>query len=123
MNDGGKLSLYERIGAAFLARAITEFYVRAQKDGIIGHFFINLDISHITAMQIDFATALLGGPRNYRGKPLGPAHKNLKLRPPHFGRRQMLLKEVLDEMGLDPELRDAWLDLEEQLKPVVTGSC
>jgi len=117
-----KQSLYDRIGPEFLAQAIREFYARAQKDLIIGHFFINLDINHIVAMQIDFATALLGGPRNYRGKPLGVAHRNLHLRPPHFGRRQILLKEVLTDLGLAPVLRDAWLDLEEQLKPVITGS-
>jgi len=115
-------SLYERIGREFLVAALTEFYQRAQQDGIIGHFFLNLDLAHITAMQIDFATALLGGPRHYRGKPLGPAHGALKLRRPHFGRRQVLLKEVLDEMGLAPDLRDSWLALEEQLKPLIMGT-
>jgi truncated hemoglobin YjbI len=73
----------------------------------------------ITRHQIAFATAMLGGPRGYRGRPLETVHHALAIRAPHFGRRQMLMREVLDEMGLAPELRDAWLAREEQLRPLI----
>jgi hemoglobin len=120
-------SLYDRIGAAFLEAALTEFYVRAFTDGIIGHLFFGHDRAVITRHQIAFATALLGGPRAYRGRALETVHYALAIRPPHFGRRQMLLREVLDEMRLAPALRDAWLAKEEQLRPLIlqpgTPSC
>jgi len=112
-------SLYSAIGAAFIEAAITEFYRRAFVDGIIGHFFVGKDQAAITAQQIDFATALLGGPKNYRGRPLASVHAELQIRPPHFGRRQVLMREVLLEKGLATELCDAWLALEESLRPLI----
>lgn len=114
-----RTTLYDKIGADTIVRAITTFYERAFTDMIIGHFFFEKDRADITAKQIAFATAMLGGPRNYRGKPLGLAHNDLDIRPPHFGRRQVLMAEVLDELGLAPELRDAWLELEESLRPLI----
>jgi hemoglobin len=112
-------SYYERIGAELIRQAITEFYRRAETDGIIGHFFFNKNLADIIAKQITFATAMLGGPRVYKGKPLGPAHASLDLRGPHFDRRQVLMAEVLTEMGLADELRDAWMELEERLRPLI----
>lgn len=113
-------TLYEQIGADLIGRCLTVFYERAFTDGIIGHFFFGKDRAHITNQQIDFATAMLGGPRRYRGKPLAVAHADLDIRRPHFMRRQMMMREVLDEMGVPAHLRDAWLALEENLRPLVT---
>ena len=113
-------TLYDQIGADFIRQSLTVFYERAFVDGIIGHFFFEKDRLHITEQQIDFATAMLGGPRRYRGKPLAGAHANLNIRRPHFMRRQVLLVEVLDELGLAADLRDAWLAVEENLRAVVS---
>lgn len=112
-------SLYERIGAELVERALTDFYVRAFTDGIIGHFFHGHDRENITRQQIAFATAMLGGPRLYKGRALEAVHHPLAIRPPHFGRRQVLMREVLDDQGLAPDLRDAWLAREEQLRPLI----
>jgi hemoglobin len=112
-------SLYDRIGEPALRAVITEFYRRAFADGIIGHFFVNSDIAEITAKQIDFASSMLGGPKRYRGASLATAHKPFLIKPPHFGRRQVLMAEVLAEIGVAPDLAKAWLDLEETLKPLI----
>lgn len=114
-----KSSLYDLIGPTFIANAVAEFYRRAFLDGMIGHFFFHSDINHITQEQILFATAMLGGPQQYRGKPLKSAHKPFVIRKPHFGRRQVLMREVLDDLGLAPDLRDQWLAMEDQLRPLV----
>ena len=113
------MTLFDRIGAPVVTAAITRFYERAFVDPIIGHFFFAKDRAEITRLQIDFATNLLGGPRHYRGRPLGPAHAALDIRPPHFGRRQVLMREVLTELALTDELAEAWLALEEQLRPLI----
>ncbi len=114
-------TLFERIGDELIRKAITEFYRRAQNDGIIGHFFFGKDLADITAKQIVFASAMLGGPRKYQGKPLGLAHKDLILRKPHFDRRQMLMGEVLEELGLAAELKDGWLAMEERLRALIVN--
>ncbi len=117
--SAGSPSLYQRLGDETIRRAIAEFYRRAFTDGIIGHFFFQKDLADITAKQTAFAIAMLGGPRGYRGKPLEAVHRPLPIRAPHFGRRQQLMKEVLAEQGVAPELRDAWLALEESLRPLI----
>jgi truncated hemoglobin YjbI len=117
-----KLGLYDQIGHAFIAKAVAEFYKRAFADVMIGHFFFNSDIQHITQQQITFVTAMLGGPSNYQGKPLKLAHKPFQIRLVHFNRRQVLMREVLTDLNLDPKLKDAWLALEDQFRQVIINA-
>ena len=115
------MTLYEEIGTEKVEKAITEFYRRAFEDGIIGHFFFQKDREHLTKMQIAFATSALGGPRLYTGKSLVEAHRPVKIRIPHFRRRQILMGEVLDELGLREDLKLRWLEIEESLRPLIMG--
>ena len=114
--------LYDQIGHALITRAVAEFYKRAFADVMIGHFFFKSDINHITNQQIAFVSAMLGGPLTYQGLPLKPAHKPFLIRPVHFNRRQVLMREVLDDLGLDPKLRDAWLAIEDQFRQVIINA-
>jgi hemoglobin len=115
--------LYEAIGDPVVRGVITEFYRRAFEDPIIGHFFFGKDREHITAQQIDFATNMLGGPMRYRGKSLHAAHEPFQIRGPHFARRQVLMRQVLDELTDLPEsVKAAWLKLEDQLKPLIVNA-
>lgn len=114
--DPPSKTLYDLIGHAFIANAVAEFYRRAFVDGMLSHFFFHSDIQHITKEQTDFATAMLGGPQNYRGKPIKAAHAPFTIRPPHFGRRQVLMTEVLTDLGLAEDLKAQWLALEEQFR-------
>lgn len=109
-------SLFEQIGEPFIQQAIKAFYDRAFADPIIGHFFFGKDHNDLTKKQVDFTIALLGGENRYQGKNLAAAHKDLILREPHFNRRQILMKEVLAELQLDPILAKSWLKLEERLQ-------
>ena len=68
------MSLYEQIGDELIREAISRFYDRAFSDLFIGFIFSKFDKSHLIEMQILFATAMLGGPKNYRGKALKTAH-------------------------------------------------
>lgn len=116
------MSLYDDIGKDFIERALTAFYDRAFKDGIIGHFFFGKDQADLTNKQIQFASRMLGGPEPYRGRAMIPIHRPFQIRKPHFGRRQILLREVLVELELEPRLIDEWLRLEDQLKPLIINS-
>lgn len=113
------MSLYDQIGEDSIRRALTNFYVKVFDDPMIGFFFFNHDRDHITSQQIDFVSGMLGGPRRYRGKPLPVAHYPLAIRPPHFARRQILLRETLSEVGVPSELIDQWLALEDELRPFI----
>ena len=113
------MTLYEEIGSVSINEVVTEFYKRAFEDVIIGHFFFEKERLAITKKQIDFATAMLGGPRSYTGQSLEQVHSNLGIRAPHFGRRQVLMAEVLKESGLTKEHSQNWLALEERLRPLI----
>src|SRR6185312_7155867 len=112
-------SLYARIGHETLQAVVTEFYARAFRDGIIGHLFFGRDRAELTRQQIDFVTALLGGPRNYRGRALESIHKPLPIRMPHVRRRLRILAEVLAETNLPPDVQAGWVAAEEALTPLV----
>ena len=109
------MNLYEQITEPIIKRAIEEFYKRAFVDPMICHFFVGKDILDITAKQQAFAIAMLGGPKNYQGRTLTDAHLPFTVKPPHFGRRQVIMKEVLNEMDIDSDATDAWLELEQNL--------
>lgn len=113
------ISIYDRVGEELLQAVITEFYKRAFNDPIIGHFFFHFDREKLTRQQIDFARAMLGGPNHYKGKPLRQAHQAFAISKPHFGRRQILMREVLEEFEVAEELRESWLEREEKLRPLI----
>ena len=113
--------IFHQIGAELIQKAIRLFYDRAFEDPMIQHFFMHSDKEHLIREQTLFATALLGGPRQYKGLPLEKAHEKRSIRLPHFRRRQILMGEVLTELGLEDELRKEWLRREETLRPLILG--
>jgi truncated hemoglobin YjbI len=119
------MNLYDRIcteaGRDQIEKIIRKFYERAFSDGIIGHFFFGHDHELLVARQTAFAIALLGGPSEYRGKPLATAHSSLGIRNAHFGRRQVLMREVLEEFQISAGIIDEWLEREERLRPLVVS--
>ena len=113
------MSLYIQLGEELISKIVTEFYVKAFADPIIGHFFFHNDRESITQKQISFALRMLGGPSPFKGKPLLGLHKPLAIRPPHFGRRQVLMAQTCNELGLAKEFVDEWMRLEETLRPII----
>lgn len=114
------ITLFDKIGPEFISKAITDFYIRAFQDPLIGHFFFNKDREELTSKQIQFTSKLLGAQSiNYEGKPLGEAHHNLRIRKVHFDRRQQVMRETLEELGLNQELSNAWLELERKLSSLI----
>jgi len=117
------MTLYDEIGAEFISKAIREFYSQAVNDPIIGHFFFNVDVEQLISKQIEFTSRLLGYKDSElaKSRPLKSVHQPLKIRGPHFARRQVLMSSVLDNLGLDSKLKKQWLDLEAQLKPLIVS--
>ena len=64
------MNVFQQLGAETITAIITEFYQRAMRDPIIGHFFFGHDHAQLLAGQLAFSIAMLGGPKNYRGRPL-----------------------------------------------------
>ena len=115
-------TLYDQIGKPFICAAVTEFYKRAFTDMIIGHFFFGKNHDELVDHQIHFTIAAFGGPRLYTGRALIEAHKDHSIRNPHFDRRRMIMRDVLQELGLEPHLRDAWLAQEEAFRSLIVNA-
>ena len=112
-------SIYQELGDKLIGELIDEFYRRAFEDPVIGHLFWGFDRASLSQSQTVFATAMLGGPAAYKGKSLDRAHRSLKINQAHFGRRQVIMSEVLRDFGLAEELAKEWLLREERLRPLI----
>ena len=116
-------TLFEGVGEQKLLEVITAFYDKAFKDPMICHFFFGKNQAHLTKRQISFSSVMLGSKNHsYTGKPLKKAHSGLPLKNPHFDRRQVLMRETLSEHGVCMEIAKKWLELEENLRPLIVNT-
>lgn len=114
---------YERIGGeAALRRVVGRFVDRFFADFIIGFLFEGKDRDRIVKNETALAAAHLGGPRAYLGRPIGPLHQALEINKGHFRRRHAILRQVLAEEGVPPEVIERWIATEQALEPVITTS-
>ena len=106
--------LVDRIGGPERLRAILDvFYARLVDDPIVGFFFFGKDLDEIAAGQWGFLMRAFGAAERFHGKNPLVAHVDL---PPilagHFDRRLVVLREVLEEEGVEEDDIEAWLKVE-----------
>ncbi len=116
------MSLYSKIGDETLKAILSKLYLRCFEDVMIGHFFFEKDHDKLLEQQFAFTSSMLGGPRAYTGRPLVAVHGDLHIRPAHFARRRVILKETMEEFGLEQPLIEAWLAHEERLRPLIMAT-
>ena len=114
-------SLFEQIGHDKLLEVINTFYDKAFLDPIIGHFFFNVDKASLVSKQFAFTSFMLGGPNLYDGKKLTKAHSKLRINHAHFNRRQVMMKDVLDETDIPKKIKDLWLKKEQAFKKMIVN--
>ncbi len=102
-------SIYEQIGGeAAIDAAVDLFYVKVLADDRIKHFFAGIPMERMHDHQKKFLTVALGGPNNYSGRSMGPAHKHLVekmgLNDSHFDAVMENLGATLTELGVPGDL-------------------
>ena len=114
-------TLFEQLGGEAKLREIIETFIdRVFDDRMIGFFFRNADRRRIGEMEYQFTAKFLGADIEYRGRPLDEAHAKHPIMGGQFARRQQILKETLEIYGVPPAVRDAWLQHNESLRPLIT---
>lgn len=114
-------SPFERLGGEpELRRIIDTFIDRVFADRMIGFFFRNADKTRIKEMEYQLAARFLGANVEYRGRPLDEVHARHPIMGGQFARRLQILRETLEAEGVAPEIRDAWIDHTENLRPLIT---
>lgn len=103
-------TLFDQLGgAAAIDLAVDKFYERVLQDDRIKHFFADVDMDKQRAHQKDFLTYAFGGTKQYNGRYMRAAHKELVekhgLKGEHFDAVAEDLMETLKEMGVSEELR------------------
>ena len=93
-------------------------------DVMIGFFFRKVARKHIKELEYQHAAQFLGGPVEYRGRPLREAHKAHPIMGGQFARRKRLLEQALQAHNAPQDIIDAWLAHTESLRNEVTrGPC
>ncbi len=112
----GEPSDYQQVGGqAGLERLMRAYVTRAASDLIIGFMFEGRDLERIVRHEVEHASAHLGGPVGYSGRPLVPVHRALKIHQGHVRRRLALLAQVLRAHGVTEAIIDRWLARDRQL--------
>ena len=116
-------SLYDAIGGEPAVRAVLQsLYDKLFDDPIVGFLFQGRDKQHIVEQQLAFTCHFLGGPHEYAGRPLPAVHAALPLLPGHFDRRHRLLAQVLEDQHVADEVKRAWLQIDEALRPSILAA-
>jgi hemoglobin len=112
----------ERLGGQSVLRAVVDDFVdRCFDDPMIGFLFQRASRDRIKRFEREHAASHLGGTERYTGRPLRDAHAAHRILEGHFNRRRQLLRETLDDHGVPPEVRDAWLAFQEALRDEISG--
>jgi hemoglobin len=113
---------FERLGGeAGLRELVQAFVDRTFSDSIIGFHFAGKDKDRIVEKEFEHARLQLGGGGTYTGREIGGVHKPLKINKGQFRRRLAILRKVLDEAGVDVEIRDRWIAHNQALIDRVTS--
>ena len=114
---------YERLGGEEGLSAIMEdFVARVFSDVMIGFFFRNASQERITKMETLFAARMLGGKEvKYTGKSIRDAHAAHPIMGGQFMRRQVILRQTLEDHQVPTEIINRWLQHNESLRGQVTG--
>jgi len=101
-------TLYERLGGEpALNAAVGVFYDKVLADALLAPFFENLDMRALVRKQAAFMSLAFGGPKEYAGRDLREAHRNLVKRgltDVHFDAVAQHLQETLQELQVPAEL-------------------
>ena len=117
--------LYERLGGeAAVEAAVVRFYDKVMADPTLAGFFEHMDLGAQINKQIAFMTMAFGGPNRYTGRDLRTAHAKLVQRglgDLHFDAICRCLAETLDELGVEPGVRDDVLRIVDATRGDVLG--
>ena len=115
-------SYFDQLGGERRLREIVNLFMdRVFSDRMIGFFFRDVDHRRIKEMEYQLAANFLGAGTEYQGRALKEAHARHPIMGGHFARRRQILKETLDFCDVPVEIKNAWLEHTDSLRPLVTS--
>ncbi|WP_435075222.1 group I truncated hemoglobin [Halorubrum sp. HHNYT27] len=115
-------SIYESIGGREAVEAVvSDFYDRVFDDSVLEPYFEDVDREALYAHQVQFISAVAGGPVSYEGSDMRAAHEGMGVTEEAFGRVATYLREALRENGVGEESVETILAEVGALEPDVVG--
>lgn len=100
----GAASLYAQIGGRVaLAVVVEDFYCRVLADDHLAGFYAGSNMGCVKARQVEFLSAVLGGPGPYTGSPMRQVHEGRGITMHHFAMVAAHLADSLCAAGLHPD--------------------
>jgi hemoglobin len=100
----GTASLYEKVGGHDALEVVVEdFYCRVLDDDHLAGFYAGSNMKCVKARQVDFLSAVLGGPGPYTGVPMRQVHEGRGITMHHFAMVAAHLADSLCAAGLHPD--------------------
>lgn len=100
-------TIYDRIGGhEAITAVVNDFYVRVLADEELTGFFGDSDMPHLKQKQVEFFSAALGGPEDYRGASMKAIHRDRDIQQQHFDLVAEHLAAALLDAGVDQPTLD-----------------
>src|SRR5580692_5806507 len=97
-------TVYNRIGGYEALEVVVEdFYCRVLDDDHLAGFYAGSDMRRVKARQVEFLSAVLGGPGSYTGMPMRQVHEGRGITMHHFAMVAAHLADSLCAAGLHPD--------------------
>ena len=115
-----KKTLFERIGGEEVLKSVHKrFYDLAYADPWFGKYLETFSQEIIEDKQTAFMMKAMGGPNRYTGDNPHHAHNYMFIPEELFELRHSLLKQAIEESGVEEELKLAWLKIDYSFKGAV----
>jgi hemoglobin len=100
----GAASLYAQIGGRDALEVVVEdFYCRVLADDHLAGFYAGSNMGCVKARQVEFLSAVLGGPGPYTGSSMRQVHEGRGITMHHFAMVAAHLADSLCAAGLPPD--------------------
>jgi hemoglobin len=115
-------SVFERLGGFARVRLIiSDFYARVLESERLGRYFQHIDMRRLIDHQTKFISALMGGPAAFTNEQIARAHVRLGISSDEFAEMAVLLRETLEDAGVEDADVDRVLAHAESLRPYVVA--
>jgi hemoglobin len=96
-------TVFERSGGFVrVRRIVTDFYDRMLDNPLLAQYFEHTDMRRLIDHQTKFISSVMGGPAAYTDEQLERSHAHLNIARSEFLEMASLLRETLEEHGLEP---------------------
>lgn len=115
-------SVYREIGGRdAVERVVDDFYDRVLSDDRLAEYFEGMEMEELRAHQVQFISAVTGGPVEYGGKDMREAHAHLDVDEADFDAVATHLERALRDNGVDDDNVEAIMSEVVALKDPVLG--